>query len=474
MRTVGWKIRDTTKVGRQEMSRNLSPQSAIRNPEQGIPERVLVVGMGATGVSCARFLAGLGRQVTITDMKPECELPQSLYALKDVPFKGRFGTHHRQDFLDHQLIVISPGIITDHPLLEEARRNGATVIGEIELASRFIEEPIIAITGTNGKTTTTTLLGRVFEAAFGHIFVGGNIGDPLINYVLNGKKAQYVIAEISSFQLETIESFRPHIAVLLNITEDHLDRYITFADYVAAKMAIFKNQMPHDLALLSTEIEGVDGIAARKLFFSTTNVLDEGAYLEGNVLTVRIDGRSYHYRRDLSPLVGIHNSENLLSVLLASHLCGIEQPVIETAIRNFRGLPHRVEFVREIGGVRFYNDSKATNVDATKRALESIEGKVILIAGGKDKGGGYSSIVGLKDRIKGLVLIGEARERIEAELGQFMMTYAEDGLQQAAERALAMSATGDTVLFSPMCSSFDMFESYKARGNAFKQIVERL
>jgi len=456
------------------MSGSVKSEVGSRKSEVPIPDRVLVVGMGATGVSCARFLAGLGRQVTITDMKPEGELLRSLQALTDVPFKGRFGTHDRQDFLDHQLIVISPGIITDHPLLEEARRNGAKVIGEIELASRFIEEPIIAITGTNGKTTTTTLLGRVFEAAFGNVFVGGNIGEPLINYVLNGRKAQYVIAEISSFQLETIENFRPHIAVLLNITEDHLDRYTAFADYVAAKMAIFKNQTPQDLALLSTAIVGTDGITARRLFFSTANVLDEGAYLEGNVVTVMIDGKSYHYRRDLSPLAGIHNSENLLSVLLASHLCGIEQPVIEKAIRDFKGLPHRVEFVREIGGVRFYNDSKATNVDATKRAIESIEGKVILIAGGKNKGGSYSFIAGLKDKIKGLVLIGEARTKIEAELGRLMMTYVEDSLQRATERALALSAKGDTVLFSPMCSSFDMFENYKARGNAFKQIVEGL
>jgi UDP-N-acetylmuramoylalanine--D-glutamate ligase len=454
---------------------NSSSRFAIRDFRLTIPDEVLVVGAGTSGVSCARFLAGLGRKVTITDMKAKDALSGALEALDGVSFTGRFGGHDRRDFLSHKLIVISPGFVTDHPLLEEARRNGARVIGEIELAASFIEEPIIAVTGTNGKTTTTTLLGRVFEAAFANVFVGGNIGRPLIDYELTGKKADYVIAEISSFQLETIETFKPHIAILLNITEDHLDRYRTFADYAAAKMTVFRNQMPDDIALLSTAIEGVEGVEARKLFFSTDRVLETGAWLEEDTLKVRVDGATtFEYKRGLSPLVGIHNSENLLSVLLAAHLCEIEKPIIEEAIRNFRGLPHRVEFVREIEGVRFFNDSKATNVDATKRALESIDGRIILIAGGKDKGGSYAVIAGLKDRIKGLVLIGEARERIEKELGSVIRTYTERDLGQAVSLAFRLGAKGDTVLFSPMCSSFDMFENYKVRGNAFKQIVEGL
>lgn len=448
-------------------------KSSATTYHPSIPERVLVVGAGVSGVSCVKFLAGLGKKVTITDMKGEAELSRVMKDLEGVSFTGHFGGHDRQDFLSHELIVISPGIITDHPLLEEARHNGARVIGEIELAALFIEEPIIAVTGTNGKTTTTTLLGRVFEAAFENVFVGGNIGRPLIDYVLSGEKADYVIAEISSFQLETIETFRPHIAILLNITEDHLDRYKAFAEYVAAKMAIFTNQRPDDFALLNAAIGG-EGIRAQKFFFSADKVLEKGAWLSGDTLNVRVNGQTFGYKRGISPLMGVHNSENLLSVILTGHLCGIEKPVIEEGLRNFRGLPHRVEFVRDIGGVRFYNDSKATNVDATKRALESIEGDIILIAGGKDKGGSYSFVADMKDRIKGLVLIGEARQRIEAELGPLIRTYAENDLNQAVERAIRLSTKGDTVLFSPMCSSFDMFENYKARGNAFKQIVEGL
>ncbi len=356
----------------------------------------------------------------------------------------------------------------------KARQNGARVIGEIELASRFIEEPIIAITGTNGKTTTTTLLGRLFNAASRNVFVGGNIGEPLVNYVLSGRKADLLIVEISSFQLETIETFRPATAILLNITEDHLDRYATFADYVAAKMRIFENQTPDDEALVSAELETAAAVRAKRYSFSTRSILDEGAFLREGSLCVRLADKEFSYRRDLSPLVGIHNSENLLCALLTALLYGIDREVIEKTFRDFRGLAHRVEFIREIKGVKFYNDSKATNVDATRKALESMDGNVVLIAGGKDKGGSYGFIVPLADRIKALVVIGEAQQKIEAELGPHVQTYAEGDLEGAVERAQSVARKGDTVLFSPMCSSFDMFDNYKVRGNAFRQIVEAL
>jgi UDP-N-acetylmuramoylalanine--D-glutamate ligase len=446
----------------------------IQHSTFNIPDRVLVVGLGATGVSLVKFLHHLGKKVTVTDGKTETELAGRLAELDAIPFEGRFGGHDPKDFLAHELIVISPGVETGHPLLNEARRNGARVIGEIELASLFIEEPIIAVTGTNGKTTTTTLLGRLFKKAFGDVFVGGNIGDPLINHVLSGRKARYVIAEISSFQLETIEAFRPRTSILLNITEDHLDRYAAFGDYVNAKMRIFENQTADDTALINADVTGTESIRPGKFYFSTKKEVKEGAFLDGGLLRVRLADKEFEYRRELSPLVGVHNSENLVAVLLAVHLYGIDRGTVEETLREFKGLPHRVEFVREIGGIRFYNDSKATNVDATKRALESMDGRVILLAGGKDKGGSYGFITALADRVKALVLIGEARERIERELGPFIKTYGEDGLQHAAERALRIAEKGDIVLFSPMCSSFDMFENYKVRGNTFKRIVEAL
>ena len=447
----------------------------LRMPDDlNIPDRVLVAGLGASGVAVVKLLVSQGKKVTATDIKQEGELSGALKELEATPFTGRFGGHVRKDFLDHELIVISPGIASDQPFLQEARQNGARVIGEIELASRFIEEPIIAITGTNGKTTTTTLVGRLFNAASRNVFVGGNIGEPLVNYVLSGRKADLLIVEISSFQLETIETFRPTTAILLNITEDHLDRYATFADYVAAKMRIFENQTHDDEALVSAEIKTTGAVRARRYSFSTRSMLEEGAFLREGLLCVRLADKEFSYRRDLSPLVGVHNSENLLSALLTAHLYGIDREAIEKTLHDFQGLSHRVELVREIRGVKFYNDSKATNVDATRKALESMDGNVILIAGGKDKGGSYGFIVPLADRIKALVVIGEARKKIEAELGPYVKTYGEEDLEGAVERAQSVAKKGDTVLFSPMCSSFDMFENYKMRGNAFRHIVEAL
>ena len=449
-----------------------------RNSEPGagfdIPDRVLVVGLGKTGVSLVKFLSNLGKKVTVTDVKSKEQLAPALAELNGTPYTARFGAHAKDDFLDHEMILVSPGVDSNLPLLAEARAKGRKVIGEIELASRFIKEPIIAVTGTNGKTTTTTLMGQVFTAAFKDVFVGGNIGKPLIDYVLKGQKARFIIAEISSFQLETIERFRPHVAILLNITADHLDRYTSFEEYTAAKWRVFQNQTSEDYAFLAAELAGSKSLKARSLYFSTRTSLNEGAFLDGDTLVVRLSGQEFRYKRDLSPLVGIHNSENLLAVLLTCHIYGIDRPVIEQALKKFKGLPHRMEFVTEKNGVRFYNDSKATNVDATRRALESMTSNVILIAGGKDKGGSYKVIAELSDRIKALMLFGEAKEKIQNELGSAMVTHVAATLTEAVQKAFAMAESGDAILFSPMCSSFDMFKDYKERGDKFRRIVEAL
>ncbi len=450
------------------------PRTQDPGPGFDIPDRVLVVGLGKTGVSLVKFLSSLGKKVTVTDVKSKEQLAASLAELNGTPYSARFGEHVKDDFLDHEMILVSPGVDSNLPLLVEARAKGRKVIGEIELASRFIKEPIIAVTGTNGKTTTTTLMGQVFTAAFKDVFVGGNIGKPLIDYVLKGQKARFVIAEISSFQLETIEQFRPHVAILLNITADHLDRYTSFEEYAAAKWRVFQNQTSEDYAFLAAELAGSKSLEARALHFSTRTSLNEGAFLDGDTLVVRLSGQEFRYKRDLSPLVGVHNSENLLAVLLACHIYGIDRPVIEQALKKFKGLPHRMEFVREKNGIRFYNDSKATNVDATRRALESMTSRVILIAGGKDKGGSYKVIAELSDRIKGLILFGEAKEKIANELGSVMATQVAATLTEAVQKASAMAESGDAILFSPMCSSFDMFRDYKERGDKFRRIVEAL
>jgi UDP-N-acetylmuramoylalanine--D-glutamate ligase len=439
-----------------------------------LPDDILIIGLGATGIATARFLHGLGKKITIADEKDEEALATSLTALEGIPFTPSFGPHRREDFLAHPMIVISPGVDSELPYLKEAKQKGVRVIGEMELAAPFIREPIVAITGTNGKTTVTTLMGEIFRKAYGDVFVGGNIGNPLINYVTEGRKARYLILEVSSFQLETIETFRPDVALLLNITEDHLDRYRSYEEYKQAKYRIFENQRPTDIAILNRESMPEKEMQSRKLYFSVHGELDEGAFAKGGNLHIRLSGKETVYPRDLSPLVGIHNTENLLATILAAQACGVTKEQIVEVLPAFRGLPHRVEFVRELKGVRYYNDSKATNVDAAKRALEGFTSGVILIAGGKDKGGTYRVIIPLMNRIKALVLTGEAKKRILDELGGYTTTFLEEDLERAVRRAYDLARPGDTVLFSPMCSSFDMFKNYKERGNLFRKFVEGL
>lgn len=439
-----------------------------------LPDKILIVGLGATGIATARFLHSRGKQIGLADEKHQGELTTAIGKLKDIPFTGHFGPHRNEDFLAYPMIVLSPGVDTELPVLKEARQKGVRIIGEIELASLFIKKPIIAITGTKGKTTTTTLIGEIFKKAFGNVFVGGNIGNPLINYVSEDSPASHVVLEISSFQLETIDTFRPNTAILLNITEDHLDRYRNYKEYKDAKYRIFENQGEEDYALINTNILPVIKGKPKVLPFSTVQELSEGAFAKNGSLYVRLRGQEFIYKRDISPLIGIHNTENILTALLTAHIYNIEQAVIEDVIKGFNGLSHRVEHIRTLGDVKFYNDSKATNVDATKRALESMNGKIVLIAGGKDKGGSYHAITEVAGKVKALIVIGEAKEKIINELGNSMKTYAEDTMETAVRKAKQIAEAGDIVLLSPMCSSFDMFQSYKDRGNAFRKIVESL
>ncbi|MCX8109737.1 MAG: UDP-N-acetylmuramoyl-L-alanine--D-glutamate ligase [Syntrophorhabdaceae bacterium] len=439
-----------------------------------IPDRILIVGLGKTGVSVARFLGRQGKTITITDTKGEQELSGAIAELRGIEFKGTFGGHNIDDFINNDMIVVSPGVDIEMPYIKEAVKRGIKVVGEIELAFAFVDCPIIAITGTNGKTTVTTLMGEVFEAAFGHVFVGGNIGNPLFNYVMEGRKAKYIILEISSFQLETIQMFHPHVSVLLNITEDHLDRYRSFEEYRDAKLKIFENQSGDDFAVLNWDIKIERPLKAKTLYFSVRDVLKEGAYYRDNNMYIRFNGREFIYKRDISPLPGIHNTENLLAVLLVAHIIGIDRGIIEGVLKGFKGLPHRVEYVREIKGIRFINDSKATNVDATKRALQGIDGHIVLIAGGKDKGGSYRVIMDELKKVRALILIGEARKRMIEELAGHIDIYEAVDLNDAVKRAMDVAEKGDTVLLSPMCSSFDMFRDYKERGEIFKEIVRSI
>jgi UDP-N-acetylmuramoylalanine--D-glutamate ligase len=304
-----------------------------------IPDRILIVGLGASGIAAARFLSRKGKTIGLADEKNAAELAGPLADLEGIAFTGHFGPHRAEDFASYPLIVLSPGVASELPVLRRAPEAGVRVIGEMELAASFITEPVIAITGTNGKTTTTTLIGEIFSRAFGSVFVGGNIGNPLINYVAGDAKTSHVIVEVSSFQLETIETFRPATAVLLNITEDHLDRYRSYDAYRQAKYRIFDNQGSGDFAIVRKGLDVVMKGSPRVLPFSVSEELDEGAFSKNGKLHVRMDGAETSWPRDLSPLAGIHNTENILAALLVARIHGVDGQVIEEALRTFRDCP---------------------------------------------------------------------------------------------------------------------------------------
>jgi UDP-N-acetylmuramoylalanine--D-glutamate ligase len=441
-------------------------------------KNIVVVGMARTGIATARFLLDRGGRVTVSEAKPAAQLPAEALALAQQGVLLETGGHRMETLRGAELIVVSPGVPLDIAPLREADNSGIEIISEIELAYRFLQTPLIAVTGTNGKTTTTSLLGDMFRHAGKQVFVGGNIGTPLIAYVSGTQDRDFVIAEISSFQLEGIKEFRPFISVLLNITEDHLDRYQSFADYSAAKGRIFLNQAESDIAVLNyddPQVREMDrAIRAQKVFFSTRQSLPDGISYNG-ALHLRLRGEDAHIAIAGAFLAGIHNVENMMAAAAVGFVCGLSLQSMQQALVRFSGLKHRMELVDQIRGVTFYNDSKATNVGAVVKSLESLPAPLVLIAGGKDKGGSYAPLQSLlRQKVKLLVLLGEARERMRAELGGEVETVMTASLDEAVRTAFSRSEAGDTVLFSPACSSFDMFTSYEHRGACFKELVSAL
>ena len=443
-------------------------------------KKVLVVGLARSGLAVARFLKDQGAQVTATDLKEKDELGSWVQGALAMGISLKLGAHEIEGFTGSDLIVVSPGVPHNITPLEAARRAGIPVIGEVELASRYIKQPIVAITGTNGKTTTTSLIGEMLEASGREVFVGGNIGAPLIDYVSSGTRAEVIVAEISSFQLDTIENFRPKVGVLLNITEDHLDRYNDFSDYVQSKGRLFKNQESSDVAVLNgmdlavSELESP--INSQKLYFNIDSPAVHGVVIRGKEMTCSLPGESpvvlslANFR-----LKGGHNLENAAAASLAALVAGGDQAGVQMALDTFEGLHHRLEYVKSVNGVQYYNDSKATNVDAVKRSLESFDSRVMLIMGGRDKGGSYTLLNGLiKERVKRLIAIGEAREKILNVLGRLTRSEGARTLKEAVDLAYQGASPGDIVLLSPGCSSFDMFTDYAERGEAFCKAVRGL
>ena len=443
-------------------------------------KRILVVGLGKSGVASAQFLQARGAKVAVSDSKSPEQLGNEIQALLDSGIAVETGGHGERTFRAQDLIVVSPGVPVDAPPLVQARLYGVPIIGEIELAARFLQGRIVAITGSNGKTTTTTLTGEILAAAGFPVVVGGNIGTPAISLVEQTAPQTFVVLEVSSFQLETIQSFRPWISCILNITPDHLDRHRTLEAYIDAKARVFENQGDDDFCVLNADDPAANELTARVhcavAHFSRRQEVATGAFERNDRIWFRNGG----VEREILPveeiaLKGAHNLENVLAAVCMASLAGCPAEKIRQAVAAFKAVEHRLEFVAEIAGVRYYNDSKATNVDATIKALESFPANIHLILGGKDKGSDYTVLEGLlRERVKRVYTIGAAAEKIASQVRQAAEIVAAGTLENAVQRAAAAAVPGDVVLLAPACASFDQFQSYEHRGRVFKELVRAL
>jgi UDP-N-acetylmuramoylalanine--D-glutamate ligase len=447
---------------------------------------IVVVGLARSGLAVARFLKQAGARITITDRSAATELGSFVDQAQALGVDLELGGHRAATFRSADLVVVSPGVPHTLPAFQPARDRGIELIGEMELASRFIKKPIVAVTGTNGKTTVTELVGRMLTASGKKVFVGGNIGNPLVEIAGKDAGLDVVVAEVSSFQLDTITDFHAHVAVLLNITPDHLDRYADFEAYSRSKARIFENQGPPDFAIGPGNDPQVQkyfqGLGSRTLRFSVQPVHDgqpaPGAVIGPLQIAFTIPGR-LQGTVDLARtgLIGPHNRENIAAAGLAALAVGGTLEGVQSALDAFQGLPHRIETVRTLHRIRYVNDSKATNVDAVIRALECFDSPVVLIMGGRNKGYDFAALRNpVQQRVKKLIAIGEAADAILTALGGAPAQGAEKApdLQQAVRRAYESAASGDTVLLSPACASFDMFTSYAERGDRFRRLVEGL
>jgi len=443
-------------------------------------KRVLVVGLGRSGVASALFLKSQGARVTVSDAKSEDQLREEIPALLDHGIAVETGGHGERTFQNQDLIVVSPGIPVDAEPIAQARALGQPVIGEIELAAEFLPVPIVAITGSNGKTTTTTLVGEILAAGGLKTLVGGNIGTPAISLVPQATPETVVVLEVSSFQLETIRSFRPKIGIVLNVTPDHLDRHRTFAAYVDAKARLFENQQPEDFSVLNADDPTCVDLAARTraqvFWFSRKREVEQGAFVhDGAVFFRRAGAQQEVMLASEIPLKGLHNLENVLAAVCGGALMGCAADKIGKAIRNFKAVEHRLEYVATVRGVEYYNDSKATNVDATLKALAAFPGGLWVILGGKDKNSDYRPLAAaMKEKVRGALLIGAAADKIEDHLHGEVSTVKCGTLEAAVHHAHASARSGDTVLLAPACASFDQFENFEHRGREFKRLVNEL
>ncbi len=445
-------------------------------------KRVLVVGLGKSGVSAALFLRRQGARVTVSDARPSDALAQEIPALLDAGVMIETGGHGVLTFRRQDLVVVSPGVPLQTPEVQQVLRYGTPLIGELELAAQSLQGRIVAVTGSNGKTTTTALLGHIFAHAKRETLVGGNIGLPVVELVEKSTPATWSILEVSSFQLETIQTFRPHIALVLNITPDHLDRHGSFENYAAAKARITENQTPEDFLVLNAENKPAQMLAAKTaaqvFWFSNARRIKQGAFTHADgIYFLASEGGAPEPVMPLAEVTlrGAHNVENVLAAVAAARLAGIAAKELRAAVGSFVAVDHRLQFVATVNGVAFYNDSKATNVDATEKALLSFDKGVRLILGGKDKGSDYTTLAPLlRERAVAVYTIGAAAEKIERQLQGVVPIRHTETLANAVNLAFREAAPGETVLLAPACASFDQFDSYEHRGRVFAELVRGL
>jgi UDP-N-acetylmuramoylalanine--D-glutamate ligase len=443
-------------------------------------KRILILGVARSGIACAGLLIKKGAIVTISDASKNLAPTRELALLRKKGVSVQLGGHPVSLLFNTDYIVISPGISSNLPLLQQARLKNIPVLSEIEVAYTYLACPVIAITGTNGKTTTTSLTGEIFRQSGRKTLICGNIGLPVSAVADQTDWQSIVVAEISSFQLENIVNFRPYISVMLNITPDHLDRYSDFKAYTRAKKHIYRNQERSDFAVINYDDpasrKSAGRIKSKVIFFSRRKILSTGVFVKNNAIYAKLYGRQQKViKTDELGIPGPHNLENALAAIACGVLGGIELASIRKTLRIFRGVEHRLELVKTIKGVKYINDSKATNVDSVVKALESFQEKIILIAGGRDKGSSYQPLAKLvKQKVKALIVLGEASAKIKGELGCWIQTYEVKSLPEAVKLGQKLASPGDVVLLSPACASFDMFKNYEQRGQVFKEEVRKL
>ncbi len=436
--------------------------------------KFLVIGLGKTGIATSRFLFEKNANFIAVDSQPIEKLNPEVKELLKKGVNIETGSQRQELFEWADTIVLSPGVSFNNPQIKKAIDNGKKVISEIELAYNFIKKPIIGITGTNGKTTTTTLISEILKNSGKKVFTGGNIGTPLISIAEKDEEFDLVLLELSSFQLQGIIDFKPYIGLILNISDNHLDHHKDFEEYLESKLRLFKNQKPSDFAVLNmdddTINENLPKIKAKKITFGSKINKADIFYDSKNIVC-----GDFSFKLENIKLIGSHNIENISAAIAVSNLLGVESEVIQKTIDKFTPLPHRIEYVLTLFGVKVYNDSKSTSPDATLRAIESLSAPIILIAGGKDKGTNYENLIEiLKSKVKHLILIGEAKTRMKKQLQNSTSICTAETLDEAVKKALSCSKPNDTLLFSPACSSFDMFRSYEERGEEFKKVVANI